>query len=360
VAFREDLPRIAHALLEPDEILGDQTDLFCSYYNVTPAGNFESHNILNLTAASERVRQESGLDDFDERMASNRKKLLEHRAGRIRPLTDDKILASWNGLALTAFCVGYQLTGDDRYLKAATSNAEFVKSELFKGDSLTHSYREGKRSGGQFLEDYGYYLPALLDLYQTDPSKENAAWLEFAVELADNAIELFMDEGGTLYLRPEGESDLLFRPKEESDGARPSPGSYLVHALLRLGRLTENNKYTLAGEKGLRALSGIIAQFPHGMTSALAALDYHLSDKYEIVIVGDNGTRNSMIDDLYKRYLPNRLLAMSEDGKEKLALFQGRQANGDEVTAYVCRNSVCRLPVGTLEEFRAELDLLKK
>ena len=92
------------------------------------------------------------------------------------------------------------------------------------------------------------------------------------------------------------------------------------------------------------------------MSSALLALDYHLSDKVEIVIVGDNGERDEMIDALNSRYLPNKVVAMSANGQGKGPLFEGRKVGKDQVLAFVCRNSVCRLPVGTVAEFEAELD----
>ncbi|MHC4499554.1 MAG: thioredoxin domain-containing protein, partial [Planctomycetota bacterium] len=91
---------------EVDSLLGDEADLFCRYYNITEGGNFEGRNILNITADSERLRQSLSLDDFDQRMAAGRAKLLEARPKRVRPATDDKILSSWNGLTLYALCKG--------------------------------------------------------------------------------------------------------------------------------------------------------------------------------------------------------------------------------------------------------------
>jgi len=340
---------------EIEEALGADADLFCRFYNVTAGGNFEGHNILNITTASERVRADAR-DDFENRMAALREKLLEIRSKRVRPLTDDKILTSWNGLALKALCMGYQITGDERYLKAAIKNATFVREELFKSNKLTHSYREGKRSDGEFLEDYGCYLSGLLELYQTDRSENNGQWLEFAAALARNAIDLFMDDNGTLWLRPEGQSDLILRPKDERDGATPSPGSLLIAALFKLDRLTSDSSFPTDSEKGLHALSGLIARMPSTMASALLVLDYYLSDKMEIVIVGQSEVRDRMLDELNKRYFPDKIVAVSGTGGENWPLFKGRRSDDGEVQAYICRNSVCRLPVTTLEEFKAQLD----
>jgi len=345
---------------EIEDVLGKDADLFCRFYNVTPGGNFEGSNILIIDLASERVRDASDLDDFDGHMAELRRKLFEARAERVRPLTDDKILTSWNGLALKALCMGYQLTGDKRYLDAAIKNASFVHDELFRDNRLTHSYREGRRSEGEFLEDYGYFIAGLIELYQTDHSNDNIRWLEFAVALANNAVDLFMDENGTLWLRPEGQSDLIMRPKDETDGATPSPGSLLLRSLLKLDRLTSNGKFSTAAEKGLQALSGLIARMPSNMASALLALDYYLSDKMEIVIVGQSEERDKMLSELNKRYLPDKIVAVSDTGKEAWPLFEGRGAGKGEVLAFICRNSVCRLPVSTAKEFKEQLDEVVK
>jgi uncharacterized protein len=331
-------------------LLGGDADKFCQYYNITDSGNFEKKNILHVTGASSGVRNESNPEDFDRRLAEAKQKLLAARAGRVRPLTDDKILTSWNGLALSALCAGYRYTQDRRYLDAAIKNAEFVRSTLFRDGKLTHSYRGGRHSEGQFLEDYGYYLRGLIELYQVDHSENNGRWLDFASQLAERATELFLTEDGALFMREAGQADLIYRPKDETDGALPSPSSYLIEALLKLGRLTGNNDYTLAGEKALRALSGSIARHPGGMASALLALDYHLGDKIEVVVVGDGAERGKMLDTFRFALPPGALLAVSVSGDNGRALFEGRTAHSGEVLAYVCRNSVCRLPVRTAVE----------
>jgi uncharacterized protein YyaL (SSP411 family) len=337
------------------EVLGDDAGLFMKYFNATTGGNFEGKNILNVTTASERVKLDSGRDDFDEFIESSLEKLFEVRSSRVRPLTDDKILTSWNGLMLSAMCRGYQVTGDRRYLDAAIKNAEFVKDELFDDDKLTHAYREGRHSEGQFLEDYGYYVVGLIDLYQSDHVGENEQWLQFARELADRAVVLFQDNDGTLYQRENGAQHLIVRPKQENDGALPSPGSTLINALLRLHRITGDDKYYNHGELGLKAVSGLIARSPGSMATALMALDYLLGDKIEIVLVGNGDTRDEMLGELHTRYMPNKIVAMT-DANSDLPLFEGRSSDNGSVRAYVCRNSVCKLPVSTVDEFTEQLD----
>jgi uncharacterized protein YyaL (SSP411 family) len=92
------------------------------------------------------------------------------------------------------------------------------------------------------------------------------------------------------------------------------------------------------------------------MASAVIALDYYIGDKVEIVLVGDGDDRERMAREVWRKFLPNRILAASETGVSPLPLFEGRSADDHTVTAYVCRNSVCRLPATTLEEFKNQLD----
>jgi len=341
---------------EIESALGEDAELFSRYYNVTSGGNFEGENILNLTMESKRIRAENNQDDFDRRMATAREKLLELRAERIRPLTDDKILTSWNGLALSAFCVGYQITGDKKYLDVAIKNASFVRKELFRDGKLTHSYREGRHSQGQFLEDYGFYVTGLIDLYQSDVTGDNERWLTMARQMADIALEKFQDENGTFYLREANQEDLIVRPKEENDGAIPSAGNMFMGALLKLGRITGEKRYTDKAELALRAVSGLLSRGPSGMATALFALDYMLGDKIEIVVVGDGAVRGQMLEELNQRYVPNKIIAMSATGRSRIPLFEGRAVPDAEVMAYVCLNSVCKLPVSTLSEFKTQLD----
>jgi len=341
---------------EIDEILGDDAEKFNEYYRVTQGGNFEGHSILNITSDSYQAFERMSEADTLAFLENARAKLMAVRDKRIRPLTDDKVLTSWNGLALTALCRGYQVTGETRYLEAAIANAEFVKEQLYRSGKLTHSWREGRHSTGQFLEDYAYYSRGLIDLYESDPSGDNVQWLNLATEFAEKAIDLFADDNGVFYLRPEGQSDLIVRPRDEEDSSVPAPGSIMIGVLLKLGRVTENGEFTKAGEKGLKALAGKLKSYPSGFSSAVMAADYLESEKIEIILVGEGAEKEAMLEQVFGRYLPNRVIAQSPTGRGSGPLFEGREVNDGEAKAYLCRNSVCALPAATAEEIRQQLE----
>ncbi len=342
---------------EIDNILGADASLFEEYYDVTAGGNFEGKNILHLTGASERVYQTQG-DSFKEKLSGMKSKLLEVRTRRVRPGTDDKILTSWNGLMLGAMARGYQVTFDKKYLDAAIRNAEFIERTLCDRGTLKHSYREGRHSDGEFLEDYAFLISGLLDLYESDSSDKNMRWLSLARELADRACDLFLDDEGRFFLRPANESDLILRPSEDTDSAIPAPGSVMISNLLKLNRLTDEKRYVEKAELALRKLSGLMERYPGGMTSALFALEQYLSDKLEIVVVGESEERRKMLGEIHSHFLPYRTLALGSSLNGGLPLFEGRAADAAETRVFVCINSSCRQPVTTAEELRQILRAL--
>jgi uncharacterized protein len=336
------------------ELLGDDTAPFARYYNVTAPGHFEGKSILHVTADSEQFRESQDDAQFSALLGRSRARLLEERARRVRPATDDKILTSWNGLTLSAFAHGYQITTDTRYLAAARANGQFVRNVLWHEGVLTHASRNCSCMPGEFLEDYAYYVRGLLDLFESDPGPDARLWLELAANLADRAIHLFFGTDHCFYLRPDNQPDLILRPKEVIDSATPSAGSIMIHNLLKLHRLTDNASYQTIARDGLNALTGSIRQYPGGMASALLALDYLLGDKIEIVIVGDGPVRDEMLNTVYQRYSPNRLLVMDSSGEQDLPLLAGRRFDG-QVKAYVCYNSSCQLPALSAAELEHQL-----
>ena len=130
----------------------------------------------------------------------------------------------------------------------------------------------------------------------------------------------------------------------------------MISNRLRLHRLTTESAYRESAEKALRAISGLVARYPGGMTSALFAIDYYFSDKVEIVVIGAGKGREEMLREIYQRYLPNRIIALGDGSGGGGALFEGRTAADGGVAAYVCVNSVCQLPVSTVVELREQLD----
>lgn len=327
-------------------------------YDVNPEGEINGRNVLYLSETSDKVRDRYGKEQYAAMLSGAVESLMRVRASRSRPVTDMNVLVSWNGLALSALCNGYEVTADARYLKAARDNARLIRSRVGADNRLPHLINSDSSRQGLYLEDYAYYISGLLDLFQTDSSPGHFEWLDLARNLANNAIIIFGSDGGTLYLREKGQSDLVMRPFNEADGSVPAPGSIFIEDLLKLYRITGELTYRAAADKYLKGISGKMARSPSSMTSALATLNYYLSDKIEILLVGNSPERQGMIDEINSRFIPGRILIVTDDASEDLPLFELLQGTDSTITAYVCRNSVCALPVHTTVELATQLDKL--
>lgn len=342
---------------EIDRILGEGSNLFCQYYNITNNGNFEnSTNIPNINSASENIGKQFGLDvrEIKSLITDSKKILFGQRQNRIRPFTDDKILTSWNGLAISGLSKGYQITGNNKYKEAALQAARFIKENLFEDNRLYHSYRHGNRMEKQFLEDYAYLIQGLIDLYEISYDYK---WIKFAKQLGNNAINLFSDESGNLYLAPKDQDNLFMRPKDVADGAIPAPGSILIQSMIKLAEITGDKDLSKYIDKFISALAGQMNRMPTGMISAISAYNDLVSDKVEIILVGQNN-REEFITAIYDNYVANSILVVSDRGEENIDLLEGRQSNGKTV-AYLCKNFTCNLPANTPEELTRQLNELR-
>lgn len=343
---------------EVNDVLGNNAGNFSEYFNITAGGNFEGGtNIPNINSDSDLYLKNSALpeNEFFGQLEISRSKLFEVRANRERPFTDDKILTSWNGLMISGFAYGYQITGDEKYRRAAVNAADFILDKLYdsNNDRLEHSYREGKIGAGPFLEDYAYFILGLIDLYEVEYDYKR---IEAASALAENAVKLFSDQEGSLYLTSDDRRDLYMRPRDISDGAIPSPGSILIQTQVKLAEITgQKDKFDQA-ERLLKALSGNIDGRPDGMISAVSAFDMMLADKVEIVVVGKKN-RESFAREIYSRYLPHRVILFSADGTEKTPLLEGRLPD-ETAVAYVCVNYTCKLPTKDADQLKTQLDEL--
>jgi len=376
---------------ETMEALGaEAAELFNRFYGVTPEGNFSaeggsapggehSKSILHVERPLEEFARVNGLDpaDLARRLTEAREKLLAVRSQRIRPHRDDKVLTSWNGLMIGSFAYAASTLGEDRYLKAAQRAADFILETLNKDSQpfdsaqgsgerakrvepqLLRRYRDGEARYGGTLEDYAFLTYGLLELYEAgfDPR-----YLAQADALASQMLERFWDEdGGGFFMRDKGEPALIARVKEVYDGALPSGNSVAALALLRLGRMTANQRFEDAGRRTLETFAQTVERLPGGSPQLLIAWDFALGPTREIVIAGDRDAKSTsqFLEALRSRWLPGTVTLLHADGPEgdrarleALAPFVTSQGpiNG-KTTAYVCEQYICKLPVTDVATF---------
>jgi len=341
---------------ELEETLGDMADMVALRYGVRPGGNFEGKTILTISMPIEEIAERTGasLPDVEDALDRGRRLLFEARSRRVRPGKDTKILASWNALAIRAFAEAGRILNRPDYLEAAQRAAHFVLEALRPEGRLLRSYKDGPGHIPGFLEDYAFLTEALLTLYET---AFHPTFLEEARNLAEEMVRRFWDdERGAFFDVAADTTDLVVRPRSFFDNPSPSGNSAASFALLRLEALTGEQVYVDQALPAFRAARDLLAQAPLGFSYLLSALDFYLSPQMQVVIVGDpeDPATEGMLETVFKRYLPNKVVAAGETGNDPL--LRGRTSIGGQTTAYVCEHFACNLPVTDVEALAAQLE----
>ena len=217
---------------EIKEILGSDADLFCLYYDVTDGGNWEGNNILcnNLDASAVAFNFGISEEDVHGILKSCSEKLLKVRSNRIPPGLDDKVLVSWNSLMITAFAKGYRVTNDVRYLDAAKNCVSFIEKNLFVDDKLLRTYKNGIAKIDGYLEDYSYFVNALLDVFEIEPDPK---YLELSLMLGHHLVDHFWDsDSDSFFMTSDEHEKLIIRPKSNYDLSLPSGNSVSAFVML--------------------------------------------------------------------------------------------------------------------------------
>ncbi len=333
-----------------------------SFLGALPDGNWEGTNVLWTPRSIPEAA--AAYDVEPARLARavdhTRHVLLRLRNERVRPATDDKVLAAWNGLAIAAFAEAGRVLQEPRYIAAAEAAADFVLTRLRRPDGrLLRSWREGRGGEPGFADDHAAMAEACLTLYETT---FDVRWFGEARRLADDLLRLFRDpERGGFFQTGSDAPELVVRPKELFDHAVPSGNATAGLVLQRLFHLTAEVEYLSAGLSALRLVRDLMPDAPTGAGEALCALDLYLSRVREVAIVGepaDPATR-TLIAQVHDRYLPNAVLAAAGP-KDAVALgaiglLADRVAIDGRATAYVCEGFTCRLPVTDPAELAAQL-----
>ena len=344
----------------PDEIeavLGaDDARLFCNYYSVTPEGNFEGQNILFLS---------SGADDGfrEEEVARVRTvlspKLLEARAQRIKPETDTKVIAGWNGLMLQSFAQAARQLGRPADLQTAIANGEFLLSAMVNNGRLAHTYTPGKAAGLGFLDDYGSVAVGFLALYE---ATFDTKWFSAARGLCDTILRDFYDGNGAFYDTSTLHEELIVRPRNLFDNAVPSGTSLACEALLTLYAYTGDNTYYEPVDSALSLQAGALAKAPSAFGQILCVADSFIAPLKEVAIVGNPTAQDTqaLLTSINAQYAPDVVIALrnpedTEAATETIPLLAERQQLDGKATAYVCRQFVCRTPTTDPAELRAQL-----
>ena len=342
---------------ELEAVLGSEAArVVGTHYAVTPTGNFEGRSILHLTRD---VADTAGLlgmpvEAVARTLESSREKLYAVRSERPAPLRDDKILAGWNGLMISAFAQAALVLDEPDHAASANAAADFILGTMRREDGrLFRSWNAGVFGAQGVLDDYAFFIAGLLDLYE---ATGDVGRLRAAVELDEVLRTAFEDlEAGGYYRTPSDGEVLLVREKPSQDGARPTGTSIQMLNLLRLAEFTTDDAYRRRADATVAALSGMFKRAPRALSDGMLALDFRQGRVREIVVVAPPGTAayseaKPLLDVLRRTFVPNRILAVASEGPELEALAAvvplaaGKTARGGRVTAYVCERGTCKLP----------------
>ncbi|MFN2609821.1 MAG: thioredoxin domain-containing protein [Actinomycetota bacterium] len=314
----------------------------------SPHGNFEGTNILTARGG--------------EPDAATKGRLLGVRSKRIRPFRDEKILTSWNGLAISAFAEAGAAFDNENFIGTAEQIATTVLSNARSGKRLAHSFKDGQAKVNGMLEDYAYLAEGLFCLWE---ATLETRWLNASMELGLQMIELFWDEtDGGFFTTSFDHESLILRQKEIVESAMPSPNAVAAHTLLKLSVLTGRTDLRGFAERTLQLAHGYMARAPQATATFLCALDFWLHGATEIAITGplESASAGAMLRTIRTRFLPDKVIAAlttAGAGSQLISdspLFIDKIVT-DQTTVFVCENYVCLRPArdaGALAELLTE------
>jgi uncharacterized protein len=315
-------------------------EYFARHYDVRPGGNFEGHSILNRLANSERT-------DADEaRLALLRAKLLTVRDIRVRPGLDDKVLADWNGLMISALVNAGVILNESDWINMAKRAFDFIARNMSRGGRFGHSWRDGKLLFPGLASDFTAMIRAALALYE---ATGEPLYLEQALNWQSALDTHYADpDTGGYYLSADDASDLLLRPHSTSDDATPNPNAVAAQNLVRLSVLTGEDRWRAKADRLMENILSAAERNLFGHVALLNALDLRLRAA-EIVAIGREAEHFAQValklpylDRIVMRAESSENLPASHPAREKLKATSGS-------TAFVCIAERCSLPVTNAE-----------
>jgi len=258
---------------------------------------------------------------------------------------DDKVLASWNGLMLGALARAGVVLGEPKYLAAAEKNLTFLQAKLWdaKTKTLYHRWRDGERDNVQLLDSHAYLLDGVIHLYEATLDPKH---LDFALALESAMTAKFYDAAnGGFYQSPAGSADLLFRAKEDYDGAEPSGNNVATIALLKLAAITDNKEMRARAEKTLRLFAERMQRLPQAVPNLLLALDFFLHEPFRVVIASpakaDARAISTLLRAAHGVYQPTKVVLGNAGAVEPFAKTLPVK---DGPVVFICTGTACQPP----------------
>jgi uncharacterized protein YyaL (SSP411 family) len=324
------------------EVLGEERGAWAAgVFAVTEDGTFE-HGTSTL-----QLRHYPSEEDERARIEAARQALLAARGERPRPGRDDKVVAAWNGLAISGLCDAGLLLDEQEYVDAAIAAAELLaRIHLVDGRLLRVSRDGAAGPHAGVLEDYGCVASGFLSLVQ---ATGDARWLTLATGLLDHALDGFRAPDGGFYDTHADAEALVARPRDPGDNASPSGFSSMIHALVSAHALTGEGRYRDAAEEAIATIAGLAEKAPRFAGWSLAAAHTMLDGPLEVAVVGPAGPDREALAARARR-IPGAVVVVADGPRDDVPLLVGRTAVDGRPAAYVCRGFVCERPVTSPDE----------
>jgi uncharacterized protein YyaL (SSP411 family) len=339
---------------EVKEILKDESEIFCSFFDITPEGNWENKNILWRKIKEEKFCEERKITEAELKriIQSGKEKLLEKRSERIRPQLDDKILLSWNCLMNTALSKAFAATGKDSYRQLAIRNMQFLLTEFpnNKSGEFLHTWKNGMAKHPAFLDDYAYLIQALIQLQEITGDTN---YLNRAKEITEVVIKNFVEQStGLFYYTSVRQSDILLRKKEVYDGAIPSGNAIMAENLYRLSLYFDIPEWKGNVVNTVRSFENAVIRYPTSFGAWACLLQELVEGTAEIAIVSTDP--ENLHARVLQAYIPFKILMCSRAENSSFPLLTGKNPKHSE-NLYLCRKYSCQKPVSTVEQLVALL-----
>lgn len=348
---------------EVKKLLGQGAELFCKYYNITHAGNFEGRNILHTPLSLEEFAAQYRInpEGLQKQLEAGRQTLLAARSQRIEPLKDDKILSSWNGLVIYSLVEAANAFSAEAYLKAAIKAACFIKKNLWTGEMLLRRWREGEALFAASLDEYSFMIRACLSLFEANAGTE---WLQWATEMTNLLKENYKSENGAFYQTDGTDKNLILRKCQFADGAEPSGNAVHCENLLRLHQLTGNQDYLTQAEDILKAVKEYLENYPPGYCYHVMNLQRYYDKKAPSLVIALDSQHHSEVEFkqlIYSNFILHKSIVWQTQDlelEELIPSIKEQEAQQDQTTLYICHQGVCLNPLTTLQESQEAIEKL--
>ncbi len=325
---------------EIHEVLGSAAAEFAAAYDVHPGGNWEGKTILTRS-----LTPDHGDPERETRLAEGRRRLFARRAARVRPMTDDKVLADWNGGAITGLTLVARRLDRPDWLDLARDAYRFVSESMGRGDRLAHSWRDGAMVFPGLSSDLAQMARAALTLHETTRDPGYLADAERWLAALDRH---HADPAGGWFLTADDAEALIVRPASSKDDATPNPNAVAIDALLRLAVLSGDENHRSRAEVELRAFAEVMTEDLFATASLASALDLALG-LVEVVLVAPSGTDPVPLRRVVFEATDPRIVLFETESTGTLPATHpahGKIAIDGRPTVWICRRGACGLPIG--------------